>query len=627
MADVAKTTGLAGASLEGFGKGVLKIGTGTRTTIEELQKIAEIGGQMGVTGAENLLKFTDSVNKFNVALGSDFSGGVEEAARSIAVLRNLFKETRSLDIADAITRSGSAINALSAKGVNVPELTDFIARVGQLPDAIKPSIQATAALGAVLNKAGITSEIGARGIGDILLTASQNLGAFSKQMKISAVEAKALLNTKPEEFLTKFASSLKGLDAAAIGPLLKSLKIGDTGSIKVVGALSTATEQLAEFQGIAADEFVKGTSLLNEYNTKNSTAAAKIARLKNNFQALAIIVGESLLPALEKMVLVVSPIIQSVSDWAKRNPVLIKTLALTAAAVGALSLAISAGALVVGVFGKAGMALTVVLRAVRTAMWHWKVVNELMLGTLNPLVLGIAAVAAVTYVLVKAITKKSTAEQLASEIQSSVIDKTVDQRIEIDKLFRVLKYAAKGSEDYKNALSRIEEIQPGIIRQYNLERGAIDDLNKAQKSLIATIEEKARAEARAEIFREDEIKKQRLLLELAEARDAASQNIVAALWESMKSQLGFGIAGNVSDINELNRRQAILKPQIEADERKALNLNAANAQAAAGGSTKNAPQNVNLNVGLAPGLQAGAATNAPNVSVQTTRTTGPFWKP
>jgi hypothetical protein len=53
-------------------------------------------------------------------------GGVESASRSISGLKTLFKETRDIKVADAITKTGSAINALSAKGVSVPEVTEFI---------------------------------------------------------------------------------------------------------------------------------------------------------------------------------------------------------------------------------------------------------------------------------------------------------------------------------------------------------------------------------------------------------------------------------------------------------------------------------------------------------------------
>lgn len=345
MADVAKTTGLSGKALGDFGDKLLELAPSTRTSIEELQKIAAIGGQMGVAQAE-LLGFTESVDKFNVALGSDFAGGVEEASKSIAVLRNLFKETRDLKVADAITKTGSAINAISAKGVSVPELTDFVARIGQLPDAIKPTIQATTALGAVMNKAGITSEIAARGVGDILLTASQNLPAFAKQMGATTSAVSKLINEKPEVFLAQFSKSLKGIQGAKLGQVLKGLKLGDTGSIKVVGALGSALEQLTEFQSLSNAEFQKGTSILDEYNVKNNTTAAMLAKAKNSFESFNIILGRELLPTINELLLQVAPMIKSFAAWAKANPGTLATIVKIIAGVAALALAIGAVATV-----------------------------------------------------------------------------------------------------------------------------------------------------------------------------------------------------------------------------------------------------------------------------------------
>jgi hypothetical protein len=70
MADVAKTTGLSGDALAKFGTDLLKLAPGTRTSIEELQAIAEIGGQLGIA-QEDLLAFTKASNLvFNSGLNA-----------------------------------------------------------------------------------------------------------------------------------------------------------------------------------------------------------------------------------------------------------------------------------------------------------------------------------------------------------------------------------------------------------------------------------------------------------------------------------------------------------------------------------------------------------------------------
>lgn len=388
MADVAKTTGLAGKELTAFGQDLLQMAPDTRTSIEELQQIAAIGGQMHVAQNE-LLGFTDSVNKFNVALGSDFSGGVEGAAKAISGLKILFKETRDMRIDEAITKTGSAINALSAQGVQVPEVTEFISRVGQLPDAIKPSIQDVAALGAVFNKAGITAEIASRAVGDVLLTAAANLPKFAKQMGMTNEAAKNLINTDPAKFLARFSESLKGMDAVKLSATLKSLKLMDSGSIKVVGALGSSTKQLADFQKIANDEFAAGTSLLNEYNVKNNTTKAQLEKAQNNFKALSIIIGTELLPVITSLLIEITPVIKGFATWAKENPGTVKTILLLAVAMSALSYVVAIVSTAVRVWSGIMLIWNNVTKVVTAAQWLW---NAAM--TANPIGLIIVGIAA-----------------------------------------------------------------------------------------------------------------------------------------------------------------------------------------------------------------------------------------
>jgi TP901 family phage tail tape measure protein len=341
LADVAKTTGLEGASLDKYGKHVLDLAGTTRTSIDDILKIGEIGGQLGIAQSE-LPAFTESINKFNVALGSDFAGGVEEASSSIGKIKTLFKETRGLSIADAINKSGSAVNELGATGTaTAANITDFTLRIGALPDAIKPSLQSTQALAALFEEAGITSEIAARGFGDLLLGAGTAIGPFAKQMGLASDEAKKLLESDPSAFASKFAASLKNLSATELASTLADLKIGDTGTIKVIGSLSTGVERLAALQGVSNKAFKDGTSLTNEYNKKNETTQAQLAKAQNNFKALSIAIGTELLPVVNKIISKVLPFVKSVISWTRENPKLTKTIVIAAAALAGLLLAIS----------------------------------------------------------------------------------------------------------------------------------------------------------------------------------------------------------------------------------------------------------------------------------------------
>lgn len=400
MADIGKTTGLTGKTLDSVGKSILNLSLDTRTSIEELQKIGSIAGSKGIVDPKEIIAFTDAANKFNVALGSDFGGGVEEAAKQVGGLHTLFRETRRLSPADAITKAGSAINALSAKGVQVPELNEFMLRVGQLPDAIKPTIQNTAAIGAVMNKAGITAEIASRAFGDILLTGAANLPKFAKQMKLTEKEASNLINSDPTTFAIKFAKSLDGLSAEQLAGTLKKLKLTDAGAIKVVGALGSSIDMLAEFQNISNTEFAKGTSLLNEYNTKNNTTKGNIQKAMNNFRALSITIGTELLPVINDLIRTASPMIKQFLQWSKDNPKTLKTIVGLTAGLAALSFIVSGVSSAIFIFSHGMLLLNNITKLVTAAQWLWNA--AMFANPIGLIVLAIAAaIAVITVMIVK----------------------------------------------------------------------------------------------------------------------------------------------------------------------------------------------------------------------------------
>lgn len=142
----------------------------------------------------------------------------------------------------------------------------------------------------------------------------------------------------------------------------------------------------------------------------------------------------------------------------------------------------------------------VATKAVTAAQWLW---NAAM--TANPIglvIVAVAALAAGVYALSSALSTETAAEQMNADVKQRVIDKTADQRAQLDMLFTTLKSAKKGSDEYNQTLEDLEKMQPGIVDKYNLQAGAIEDINKAQKEMIENIDAIAQAEAWKELATE-----------------------------------------------------------------------------------------------------------------------------
>lgn len=492
MSDIGKTTGLQGKALTRFGDDLLSMSLNTRSSIDDLSSIAEIGGRLGIA-QKDLRSFTASANEFAVALGGDFSGGVEQAITQFGKVNALFKDTRNLDVATALKKSGSAFNSLSAKGVNVEGLTDFSLRVGALPEAMRPSLASSAALGATLQKSGVDAQIAASGFSNFISKAAQDLPSFAKQMGIGTEEARKLINTDTAAFFAKFAASMNGMPADKMAIQLKALGLNSLEVQKAVGAMSGSLSTFNELQAISNDQMKKGTSISQEYNTKNNNTAGQMAKLKNNMQALAITVGNALLPVLNSLVASVMPFIASLGKWMQRNKGLVTTIVKLAAGFSAFALAVSGVSFVIGTFQKA----LVIGKAAMAAF------NLVM--SMNPafaLVAAIAAVAVGVYALSKAFSTASMSEKVAGEVRERTLEKTAEQRVEIKLLFGELRKAKEGTDAYKNALQKINDMSPGLVEKYKLQEKNLKAITQAEKELTAQVMARARAEVEAEMLKE-----------------------------------------------------------------------------------------------------------------------------
>lgn len=352
LADVAKTTGLVNKELETFKRGILSIGGGTRTPLEELLSFGELGGQMGVAKGE-LLSFVDAANKFAVAMGGDYAGGAREAIERVSKAVAIFPQTKNLQIAEGITRLGSVFNDLSAAGnATAPNINDFMTRIGNIPIALRPAATSAAAMAATLEELGLNSEVGSSGFQQFLMDAARNLPIVSAQMGVAEQAARAMLSADPTRFALNYASSLPK-DPVQLARALQTAKLNSGEQLKVLGALQGATTLYANRLEMANQAFYKGSSLLEEYTRKNETAAARIGQLKNNAQALAIAAGDLLIPALNRAMERLTPFVSGITQWASENKSLAGGIVTTTAVLGGSLLAISAVSGAIGGITKA----------------------------------------------------------------------------------------------------------------------------------------------------------------------------------------------------------------------------------------------------------------------------------
>lgn len=291
------------------------------------------------------------------------------------------------------------------------------------------------------------------------------------------------------------------------------------GSKEGMAAVLSLTGTRAEAFQNTMLEMSNGVEMLNTaYDKQKSTAQSSLQIAKNQFQSLSITLGQALLPVINDLLKAVMPMIKSFSQWAKRNKALLGTVFKVAAAVAGFSLVVSGVAFAVSAFTKVTLIARGAMMLYQGAMIVAKVATLLWNAALaaNPLFLLVGIVVAATaavYALSKAFKSQTAEQRINAEIQERVADKTADQISESMVLFEQLRRLEAGTEAYNNVLKKIDEIQPGIIDKYNLQAGALENINAAEKELTKNILKRAEAEARAELLTEKIRDKQKLDLE------------------------------------------------------------------------------------------------------------------
>lgn len=386
MADVEKSAGMTTQEVQNLVDQINQIDT--RTASEDLLEIAKVGGQIGIAKDE-MLGFVKATDMATVALADEFKGGAEEVANTMGGLQMLFKETKDLDAGEAITRIGSAINQLGSEGrATGPVVADFVNRMGQLGD-LSPQITETMGLGAAFQELGLTAEIAAGGLSNILLTAAKDTESFAKQIGVANSEVTKWINTDPNKFLLELAKSMQGIPADQVAKRLAGLGINSQEATKVLSLLKDQTELVTTRQKQANDAFDKGTSLLEEFNKKNNIAAAELAKTGKEVKQLSVEVGTALLPVVVSLAqgfVGFINVLRSIPAFVAENKASIALLAVAIATLNANMIAATASSLAMAAAEKGRIIWTNAATTAQAAL------NAIM--SANPIGLVIASVAA-----------------------------------------------------------------------------------------------------------------------------------------------------------------------------------------------------------------------------------------
>lgn len=384
FAGVRKTVSASEADFKAISDNLREIAKRSPVSATELARIAEMAGQLGISGVENITKFTEVITKFTSATGI----ASEEAAINFARIANVMQEPIS-----NVDRMGSVVAQLgdSAAATEI-EILAFAERIAGAGKIAGVTTRDVFAIGSAMASVGIEAEAGGTAVQKVLISMTQaakgtgeNLEQFAKVAGMSSQEFKKAFEVDAGQAFNAFVTGL-GKEGDRAFQVLDDLDLKDQRLMRAFLSLANAGDLLTEQIGIANKEWEVNNRLNEEAEKRYATTASQLQMAKNNLSDLGITIGSVLLPALNDLLKAITPIIQGFAKFAEAHPGIIKVLtaiALVVAALGPLLMAVGSVIHLFGTLSALGPIVTAVIQGIGVA---------LAFLAANPIVLIIGAI-------------------------------------------------------------------------------------------------------------------------------------------------------------------------------------------------------------------------------------------
>jgi len=348
FAGVRKTVDASEAEFAQLSQNIRDIAKEAPVSTTELSQIGEMAGQLGVSGVDNLTKFTETVSKISVTTNLTS----EAAATSFARISNVMQEPiETVDqMASVVVDLG---NNFATTESEIVEFSSRIAGAGKIAGLTSSDIFG---IGAAMSSVGVQAEAGGTAVQKALISmntavaqGNEDLAVFADTAGMSAEEFKSSWEEDASGAFTRFVEGLGAQGDDAINTL-SALGLEDQRLIRSFLSLANAGDLLGESLETSGKAFEENTALTEEAEKRYATTESQMLIMKNQVADLGITIGNAVLPALNGMLKAIKPVVEGVADFASRNPKLVTTVLALGAGIGVLgAVLIPLGAIITSV--------------------------------------------------------------------------------------------------------------------------------------------------------------------------------------------------------------------------------------------------------------------------------------
>lgn len=353
MAGVAKVTGLASPQLQSMTDDIIELSTKIPMTATDLSQIAAAAGAAGVgmdefgrplpSQARDLVAFTDAAARMGIA----FDMTAEDAGATMAKWRQAFKMTQP-----EVEALGDRVNALTNKfGGNASSVAGIVTRIGPLGKVAGIAAPQVSALASSLNSIGVEEEVASTGIKNLLLNLTKGTAASKDQKKAFAslgLDSQKLAKSMQVDASGTIVDLLERVGKLSSDKQASVLsEMFGTESVGAIAPLLTNLDGLKQRLDLVGDRSKFAGSMTAEFASRISTAKGMGDIAKNAFDAVALSVGQTLLPSIKEGALRFTAIAMRMRAFTVRHPLLTKAVVVLTGALAGLFIAFGVASILI----------------------------------------------------------------------------------------------------------------------------------------------------------------------------------------------------------------------------------------------------------------------------------------
>ncbi|MCQ2128267.1 MAG: phage tail tape measure protein [Bacteroidaceae bacterium] len=482
MANVEKYTGLSTEAVHEMNEEFKKMDT--RTSREQLNKLAGDAGRLGIQSKEAIKEFVDGADKIQVALGDDLG---ENAVKDIGKLAQMFGEDKTKGLRGAMLATGSAVNELAQNSsAAAGYIVDFTARMSGVGKQAGLTQAQIMGYGSVLDQNMQNQETAATALSQLLTKMMQDTSKFAALAGQPVKEFAKTLREDANKALLQFLEAMNAKGGFSdLAPMFEGMGLNGSRATGILSVLADKLQDVKTAQDLANSSYEDGTSVLKEYDRMNTTVQAEVDKAKKRFHDLSVELGEKLLPIAKYTISSTSLIVNALSTLIEfvfkfRSTIVVTTLALALYNAALIeSLVVSKLKIAIDALRKAFLLLNTAIKA-------------------NPLGIVITAATA-TVAVFSDLTRKtkelSTATKQLNNIERETTSSIETEMLNFKNLVKVVTDVNASTVARETALKKLKEQYSDYLSDLTLEKinteEAKEAIDRATQSII--LNAKARA--------------------------------------------------------------------------------------------------------------------------------------